>query len=108
MIHSVPKTPVCSRMLSRLYLRTEFSSSNEDNFLYRTFHDIIKLADFPPNLFFVDRFLLKLRFVGHPTLCSYICMYCIYVLYTEINRKFRVPRKQGAHFLDARAQIQDS
>jgi hypothetical protein len=25
-----------------------------------------------------------------------------------INRKFRVPRKQGAHFLGARAQIQDS
>jgi hypothetical protein len=23
------------------------------------------------------------------------------------NRKFRVPRKQGAHFLGARAQIQD-
>jgi hypothetical protein len=27
---------------------------------------------------------------------------------TKINRKFRVPRKQGAQFLDARAQIQDS
>jgi hypothetical protein len=26
----------------------------------------------------------------------------------RINRKFRVPRKQGAHFLGARAQIQDS
>jgi hypothetical protein len=26
----------------------------------------------------------------------------------KINRKFRVPRKQGAHFLGARAQIQDS
>jgi hypothetical protein len=25
-----------------------------------------------------------------------------------INRKFRVPRKQGAHFLGSRAQIQDS
>jgi hypothetical protein len=25
-----------------------------------------------------------------------------------INRKFRVPRKQGAHFLGARTQIQDS
>jgi hypothetical protein len=25
----------------------------------------------------------------------------------EINRKFRVPRKQGAHFLGERAQIQD-
>jgi hypothetical protein len=29
-------------------------------------------------------------------------------LKTAINRKFRVPRKQGAHFLGARAQIQDS
>jgi hypothetical protein len=27
---------------------------------------------------------------------------------TKINRKFRVPRKQGAHFLGAGAQIQDS
>jgi hypothetical protein len=26
----------------------------------------------------------------------------------EINRKFRVPRKQGAHFLGAGVQIQDS
>jgi hypothetical protein len=26
----------------------------------------------------------------------------------EINRKFRVPRKQRAHFLGARLQIQDS
>jgi hypothetical protein len=26
----------------------------------------------------------------------------------EINRKFRVPRKQGAHFLGAQAEIQDS
>jgi hypothetical protein len=26
----------------------------------------------------------------------------------KVNRKFRVPRKQGAHFLGARAQIQDS
>jgi hypothetical protein len=26
----------------------------------------------------------------------------------KINRKFRVPRKQGAYFLGARAQIQDS
>jgi hypothetical protein len=26
----------------------------------------------------------------------------------KINRKFRVPRKQGAHFLGERDQIQDS
>jgi hypothetical protein len=31
---------------------------------------------------------------------------CI-TLGTLKNRKFRVPRKQGAHFLGARAQIQD-
>jgi hypothetical protein len=28
--------------------------------------------------------------------------------FDTINRKFRVPRKQGAHFLSAQAQIQDS
>jgi hypothetical protein len=34
-------------------------------------------------------------------------MLFIHKKYT-INRKFRVPLKQGAHFLDAGAQIQDS
>jgi hypothetical protein len=32
---------------------------------------------------------------------------CFGIGCTKINRKFRVPRKQGAHFLGARAQIQD-
>jgi hypothetical protein len=30
-----------------------------------------------------------------------------FIIEKIINRKFRVPRKQGAHFLGARAQIQD-
>jgi hypothetical protein len=33
---------------------------------------------------------------------------CHYTEKRNINRKFRVPRKQGAHFLDAGSQIQDS
>jgi hypothetical protein len=45
----------------------------------------------------------KIRFVV-------LCCFCNfkYQILTKINSKFRVPRKQGAHFLGAWAQIQDS
>jgi hypothetical protein len=58
----------------------------------------------------------KIRFSRHLVFFEKLLFHKTCVLVTpneckkkiETNRKFRVPRKQGAHFLGAWAQIQDS